>query len=87
MVSALGDKTQACAEAYGIDVRRVSINAGHCPQAPLAFRCWTLPAPSLALTDGNLAHRHVVHVRLQDEAPEEVNEGLINFARTLGDRA
>jgi pimeloyl-ACP methyl ester carboxylesterase len=50
VVSAMGDKAQACAEASGVDVRRVSINAGHCPQ---------------------------------DEAPAEVNDGLINFAREL----
>ena len=25
--------TQACAEGCGVDVRRVSVNAGHCPQA------------------------------------------------------
>jgi len=50
VVSAMGDRAQACAEASGVDVRRVSVNAGHCPQ---------------------------------DEAPAEVNEGLINFAREL----
>lgn len=32
MVSSFGDKAQACAKARGIEVRRVSINAGHCPQ-------------------------------------------------------
>ena len=32
MVSALGDRAQACAEAAGVDVRRVSVDAGHCPQ-------------------------------------------------------
>ena len=32
IVSKLGDKLQACAEGLGKDVRRVSVNAGHCPQ-------------------------------------------------------
>ena len=50
MVSALGDKAQDCAKACGVDVRRVSIDAGHCPQ---------------------------------DEAPEAVNKGLIDFANEL----
>ena len=50
VVSALGDKAQACAEACGVDVRRVSVAAGHCPQ---------------------------------DEAPEAVNKGLLDFAEQL----
>ena len=50
VVSALGDRAQACAEAAGVDVRRVSVDAGHCPQ---------------------------------DEAPEPVNRGLIEFASRL----
>ena len=50
IVSAMGDRLQSIAEARGKDVRRVSINAGHCPQ---------------------------------DEAPEEVNAGLLDFARGL----
>ena len=32
IVSKLGDKLQVCAEGLGKDVRRVSVNAGHCPQ-------------------------------------------------------
>jgi len=32
IVRAIGDKAQACAEAAGVDVRRVSVDAGHCPQ-------------------------------------------------------
>ena len=32
IISALGDRLQACAESLGKDVRRVSVNAGHCPQ-------------------------------------------------------
>ena len=51
VVSAMGDRAQACAEAAGIDVRRVSVAAGHCPH---------------------------------DEAPEAVNEALLEFARELG---
>ena len=54
IVSALGDKLQACAEGLGKDVRRVSVEAGHCPQ---------------------------------DEAPEAVNQGLLDFARELGAEA
>ena len=51
VVSALGDAAQACAEESGVDVRRVSIDAGHCPQ---------------------------------DEAPRQVNAGLMAFAAELG---
>ena len=51
VVSAMGDKAQACAEACGVDVRRISVNAGHCPQ---------------------------------DEDPEAVNQGLLEFAQELG---
>ena len=43
--------SQACAEECGVDVRRVSIDAGHCPQ---------------------------------DEAPRQVNAGLMAFAAELG---
>lgn len=50
VVSEKGDRAQACAQAAGIDVRRVSVNAGHCPQ---------------------------------DEAPEAVNKGLLDFAKEL----
>jgi len=50
MVSALGDRAQACAEACGVDVRRVSVDAGHCPQ---------------------------------DEAPDAVNQALLEFAAEL----
>ena len=50
VVSAMGDRAQAAAEASGVDVRRVSVNAGHCPQ---------------------------------DEAPDEVNKGLLDFATEL----
>lgn len=50
VVSAKGDRAQACAEAMGVDVRRVSVDAGHCPQ---------------------------------DEAPEAVNKGLLDFANGL----
>ena len=50
VVSAMGDKAEAYAQAAGVDVRRVSVNAGHCPQ---------------------------------DEAPEEVNAALLDFAREL----
>ena len=50
IVSAMGDKVQSLAESLGKDVRRVSVNAGHCPQ---------------------------------DEAPEEVNKGLLDFASRL----
>jgi pimeloyl-ACP methyl ester carboxylesterase len=32
IVSAIGDRTQECAEECGVDVRRVSVRAGHCPQ-------------------------------------------------------
>ena len=32
VVSAMGDQAQAAAEAAGVDVRRVSVDAGHCPQ-------------------------------------------------------
>ena len=32
IVSKLGDKLQACAEGLGKEVKRVSVNAGHCPQ-------------------------------------------------------
>ena len=32
VVSAMGDRAQAAAEACGVDVRRVSVDAGHCPQ-------------------------------------------------------
>ena len=51
VVSAMGDRAQAAAEASGVDVRRVSVDAGHCPQ---------------------------------DEAPEAVNRGLLDFATELG---
>lgn len=51
VVSAMGDRAQQAAERAGIDVRRVSVNAGHCPQ---------------------------------DEAPDEVNKGLLDFAKELG---
>ena len=51
VVSAMGDRAQAAAEASGVDVRRVSVDAGHCPQ---------------------------------DEAPEAVNKGLLDFATELG---
>lgn len=54
VVSAMGDKAEACARAAGVDVRRVSVDAGHCPQ---------------------------------DEAPEEVNRALLEFAEELGARA
>jgi pimeloyl-ACP methyl ester carboxylesterase len=50
VVSAMGDRAQAFAEDYGVDVRRVSVDAGHCPQ---------------------------------DEAPEAVNKGLLDFAREI----
>ena len=50
IVSSMGDRLQAIAEARGKAVRRVSLNAGHCPQ---------------------------------DEAPDEVNAGLLEFARRL----
>jgi len=50
VVSAMGDRAQASAEASGVDVRRVSVDAGHCPQ---------------------------------DEAPEAVNKGLLDFANEL----
>jgi len=50
VVSEKGDRAQACAEAMGVDVRRVSVDAGHCPQ---------------------------------DEAPEAVNKGLLDFAKEL----
>lgn len=50
IVSPLGDKLQRCAEGLGKDVRRVSVDAGHCPQ---------------------------------DEAPEAVNAGLLEFAREI----
>jgi len=50
VVSEKGDRAQACAEEMGVDVRRVSVNAGHCPQ---------------------------------DEAPEAVNKGLLDFAKEL----
>lgn len=53
VVSAMGDKAQAAAFASGVDVRRVSVNAGHCPQ---------------------------------DEAPEEVNRALVEFAEELRSR-
>ena len=32
VVSAMGDRAQAAAIAAGVDVRRVSVDAGHCPQ-------------------------------------------------------
>ena len=32
IVSKLGDKLEACAKGLGKDVKRVSVNAGHCPQ-------------------------------------------------------
>ena len=32
IVSAMGDKVQAAAERLKLDVRRVSLDAGHCPQ-------------------------------------------------------
>lgn len=51
IVKATGDRMQAKAEELGVDVRRVSVNAGHCPQ---------------------------------DESPEEVNAGLLSFAKQLG---
>lgn len=51
VVSALGDAAQAFAEECGVDVRRVSVDAGHCPQ---------------------------------DEAPRQVNAGLMAFAAELG---
>lgn len=51
IVKATGDKMQQKASEYGVDVSRVSVNAGHCPQ---------------------------------DEAPEEVNAGLLAFAKRLG---
>lgn len=51
IVKATGDRVQATAAALGVDVRRVSVNAGHCPQ---------------------------------DEAPEEVNAGLLSFVKELG---
>ena len=51
IVKATGDRVQATAAALGVDVRRVSVNAGHCSQ---------------------------------DEAPEEVNAGLLSFVKELG---
>ncbi|KAL1528481.1 hypothetical protein AB1Y20_009824 [Prymnesium parvum] len=51
IVSKTGDRIQMMAEAMGKDVRRISVNAGHCPQ---------------------------------DEAPEEVNTALLEFAQSLG---
>eukprot|EP00310_Coccolithus_braarudii_P025138 CAMPEP_0183337958 /NCGR_PEP_ID=MMETSP0164_2-20130417/5420_1 /TAXON_ID=221442 /ORGANISM="Coccolithus pelagicus ssp braarudi, Strain PLY182g" /LENGTH=330 /DNA_ID=CAMNT_0025507731 /DNA_START=147 /DNA_END=1139 /DNA_ORIENTATION=- len=51
IVSAKGDAIEAKAAGLGVDVRRVSVNAGHCPQ---------------------------------DEAPEEVNAALLDFACSLG---
>ncbi|KAL3895047.1 MAG: hypothetical protein SGPRY_013627 [Prymnesium sp.] len=50
IVSSTADRIQALASGMGKDVRRVSVNAGHCPQ---------------------------------DEAPEQVNEALLAFARSL----
>ena len=32
IVSSIGDRYEACARRLGKDVRRVSVNAGHCPQ-------------------------------------------------------
>ena len=46
----MGDRYLAVAKALGKDVRRVSVEAGHCPQ---------------------------------DEAPEPVNRGLLEFANRL----
>ena len=32
MTRAYGDAAQAAAKRFGVDVRRVSVDAGHCPQ-------------------------------------------------------
>ena len=50
IVSAKGDQIQASAESLGRDVRRVRLDAGHCPH---------------------------------DEAPDEANAALIEFAASL----